>query len=214
MSDTRPAANWYFDFISPFSYLQLAKVPAWRDRLDITPVPIAFGAVLNHTGSVGPAEIRGRREFTYRLVQWQAERAGLALRFPPAHPFNPLAALRLCVAAGSSWASVEAIFSHLWRDGRSGTNAEELAAVGAALGIPDVAAAIGDAGVKAALHANTGQALAAGVFGVPTLQIGDELFWGNDASAMVDAYLADPTCFSGAEYQRIAHLPVGIERRR
>ena len=43
----------------------------------------------------------GKREFTYRFVQWQAERAGVTLRFPPAHPFNPLAALRLCIAAGS-----------------------------------------------------------------------------------------------------------------
>jgi len=214
MPNARPAASWYFDFISPFSYLQLAKVGTWRERLDITPVPIAFGAVLNHVGSIGPAETRGKREFTYRLVQWQADHAGIALRFPPEHPFNPLAALRLCVAAGSTWASVEAIFCHVWRDGRAGTNAAELAAVGAALGIGDVAAAIGYAGVKAALHANTGRALAAGVFGVPTLQIGAELFWGNDASAMVDAYLADPACFSGAEYQRIARLPVGVERRR
>ncbi len=52
-------AEWFFDFISPFSYLQLDKVHAWRQRLDITPVPIAFGAVLNHTGTLGPAEVPG-----------------------------------------------------------------------------------------------------------------------------------------------------------
>ena len=58
-----------------------------------------------------------------------------SLRFPPAHPFNPLAALRLCIAAGTHWEAIEAIFNHLWRDGRSGTDAAELTDVGRALGI-------------------------------------------------------------------------------
>jgi len=213
-SADRQPASWYFDFVSPFSYLQLAKVRLWREQLDITPLPIVFGVVLNQVGSIGPAETRGKREFTYRLVQWQAERAGIVLRFPPAHPFNPLAALRLCIAAGSSWESVEAIFAHFWRDGRAGTTAAELAETGRALGIGDVGAMIEAGEVKAALRANTERALAAGVFGVPTLQIGSDLFWGNDASAMVEEYLADPSRFAGDEYRRIAQLPVGVERRR
>src|SRR5512141_1498660 len=118
-------ATWYFDFISPFSYLQLERVRQWRSRFEITPVPVAFGAILNQLGSIGPAEIPGKREFTYRIAQWQAERAGVTLRFPPAHPFNPLAALRLCIAAGSGWPAVEASFAHLWRYGRAGTNATD-----------------------------------------------------------------------------------------
>ena len=60
----KPFARWYFDFVSPFSYLQLAKALEWRSRLDIAPVPIAFGAVLKHHGQLGPAEIPGKREFT------------------------------------------------------------------------------------------------------------------------------------------------------
>ena len=44
-------------------------------RLQITPVPIAFGAVLNHTGTLGPAEVPGKREHMYRHMLWQAERA-------------------------------------------------------------------------------------------------------------------------------------------
>lgn len=207
-------AHWYFDFISPFSYLQLGQVRAWRKRLDITPVPVAFGAVLKHHGQLGPAEIRGKREFTYRFVQWQAERAGTALRFPPAHPFNPLTALRLCIAAGSTWESVEAIFRHIWRDGKAGANAAELADAGRAIGIADVESATNLPAVKAQLRANTESAIAAGVFGVPTLHVGDQLFWGNDASPLIDAWLANPDLFASPEYQRIASLPVGIERPR
>jgi 2-hydroxychromene-2-carboxylate isomerase len=207
-------AHWYFDFISPFSYLQLHKVQQWRQRIEITPVPVAFGAVLKHHGNIGPAEIPAKREFTYRFVLWQAESLRIPLRFPPAHPFNPLAALRLCIAAGTSWESVEAIFNHLWRDGRAGTNAAELADVGRALGIADVENATNSTEVKSRLRANTEAAIAAGVFGVPTLAIGGERFWGNDASAMIEDWLAHPDRFAGAEYARIATLPVGVERSR
>lgn len=207
-------ALWYFDFVSPFSYLQLAKVLAWRERLEITPVPIAFGAVLKHHGQLGPAEIPGKREFTYRFVQWQAQQAGTTLRFPPQHPFNPLAALRLCVAAGTTWNAIEAIFNHLWRDGKPGATAAELAEAGRTLGIGDAESAINNADVKNALRANTDAAIAAGVFGVPTLRIGDELFWGNDATPMIEDWLAHPQRFGSDEYQRIAALPFGVARRR
>jgi len=207
-------AQWYFDFISPFSYLQLGKVLGWRSRLDITPVPVAFGAILKHHGNVGPAEIAGKREFTYRFVQWQAEHAQVPLRFPPAHPFNPLAALRLCIAAGASWDSVQAIFAHIWREGRAATSAADLADVAHALGIEAAEDAINAAAVKTQLRTNTEDAIAAGVFGVPTLRADGESFWGNDASAMIEDWLAHPRRFDSPEYRRIATLPVGIERTR
>jgi 2-hydroxychromene-2-carboxylate isomerase len=206
-------ARWYFDFISPFAYLQLPKMLALRERIAIEPVPIVFGAVLAQHGQVGPAEIPGKREFTYRFVQWQADRTGVPLRFPPAHPFNSLAALRLCIAMGTDWDAVTAIFAHIWRDGGS-TGATDLQGVAQASGIVDVVAATAQDNVKARLHANTAAALATGVFGVPTLALGDELYWGNDASAMIEDRLAEPALFDGAEYRRLATLPIGVERVR
>jgi 2-hydroxychromene-2-carboxylate isomerase len=207
-------AEWFFDFISPFSYLQLDRVHEWRHRLEITPVPIAFGAVLNHTGTLGPAEVPGKREHMYRHIQWQAERAGITLKFPPAHPFNPLVALRLCIAAGSTWESVDAIFRHIWRDGRAVATADDVAGLAASLGVHDVEKAVSDPTVKTQLRTNTDEAIAAGVFGVPTLRAGAELFWGNDASAMVEEWLDDPQRFASEEYDRLRNLPLGVERRR
>jgi 2-hydroxychromene-2-carboxylate isomerase len=206
--------RWYFDFISPFAYLQLPRILELRERIDIVPVPIVFGAILSHRGQLGPAEIAGKRAFTYRFVQWQADRAGIPLRFPPAHPFNPLAALRLCVAAGSSWNAVARIFDHLWRDGASGVDAAELAGVAQGLGVPDAAAAIATGTITDALRTNTGRALAAGVFGVPTLAADGELFWGHDATPMFEAWLDDPALFRSAAYERVAALPVGTQRPR
>jgi 2-hydroxychromene-2-carboxylate isomerase len=207
-------ADWYFDFISPFSYLQLGRIAALRARIEITPVPIVFGAILKHHGQLGPAEIRGKREFTYRFAQWTAERERIPLRFPPAHPFNPIAALRLAIAAGTTWPAIAAIFEHIWKDGRAGDEAEQLADVGRALGIEDVAAAIARDDVKTALRTNTESAIAAGVFGVPTLRIGGELFWGNDATALIEDWLDEPARFDAPEYRRIASLPRAIERKR
>jgi 2-hydroxychromene-2-carboxylate isomerase len=211
---TSPPAHWYFDFISPFSYLQLARVQAWRSRIDIVPVPIVFGAVLKHHGQLGPAEIPSKREFTYRFVQWQARHAGQSLLFPPAHPFNPLAALRLCIAAGGDWDAVAAIFEHIWRDGRSAADADDLIDVGHTLGIAAVATAIDAPEVKTRLRANTDAAIAASVFGVPTLRIGDELWWGNDASDMIEERMAAGPAAVDAEAARVAALPYGVERRR
>jgi len=207
-------ASWYFDFISPFAYLQLRKVMAWRERLQIVPVPVAFGAILKHHGNIGPAEIAGKREWTYRFVLWQAEQSGIPLRFPPAHPFNPLAALRLCIAAGTTWDAVQAIYDHIWARGEAGTTPAELADAGRALGIDNVENATNAPEVKTQLRTNTDAAIGAGVFGVPTLRVGSELFWGNDASPMIEQWMDDPQRFSAAEYRRIETLPIGIERTR
>ncbi len=212
--NSKPAAIWYFDVLSPFAYLQLPAMLALQEKLEITPQPILFGVILRAPGQLGPAEIPGKREFTYRHVQWQADRAGITLRFPPSHPFNPTTALRLIVAAGSTWPAVTAVFDHLWRDGRDGDSADSLAAVGEVLGIADVAAATSATAIKLRLREHTDEALRQGVFGVPTLRIDDQLFWGNDATAMIEDWLADPTWFEHGEYNRIAALPVSITRQR
>lgn len=206
--------QWYFDFISPFAWLQLPKVVALRERTTVEPVPILFAAVLDTLGQLGPAEIPGKRDFTYRFVRWQAEQQGLPLRFPPAHPFNPLSALRLCIAAGTGWDAIERIFAHIWEHGRAADSVDALRGVAATFGIDDIDAALAADGVKQRLRANTEQALGHGVFGVPTLRMGEQLFWGNDATAMALDYLDDPRRFDGDEYRRIAALPQAVQRRR
>lgn len=205
-------ADWYFDFISPFAYLQWPKVRALSARIDIAFRPILFAGLLQHHGHKGPAEIPGKREFTYRFVQWQAHREGLALRFPPAHPFNPLAALRLCIAAGSGADAIDAIFAHLWREGRAGDSPAALRDVASGLGIEDIDGALAQPEVKAMLRANFEAALAAGVFGVPSLVAGGEVFWGNDATPMFEQWLDDPAVFDTESMRALRVLPEGVRR--
>lgn len=204
------AHRWYFDFISPFAYLQWQKLRPLLDEHAIRPVPILFAAVLDALGQRGPAEIPGKRTFTYRHVLWQAREAGVPLRFPPAHPFNPLHALRLCIATNSSPEAIDAIFTRIWGEGAPGDSPDMLAELAARLGTS--ADALAAPAVKAALRANTEQAIAAGVFGVPTLALGKSLFWGNDAHAFAVAVLRDPALLDEAEMRRLAELPVGVQR--
>jgi 2-hydroxychromene-2-carboxylate isomerase len=209
MHDDAPL-RWYFDVISPFAALQWPKVKALAARRDVVLVPVLLAAVLAARGQKGPAEIPGKREFTYRHVLWQAREAGVPLEFPPAHPFNPVTALRLCIAGGCTVAVVDAVFDWIWVQGRAGDNSDALQPLLQQLGIG--ADAVADPAVKNALRANTDAALAAGVFGVPTLQVGDALFWGNDAHAFALAVLDDPALLDDPQMRRIANLPIAASR--
>lgn len=210
MNETTPL-RWYFDVVSPFAWLQWPKVQALAVTRAVTPVPVLLAAILAARGQKGPAEIPGKREFTYRHVLWQARRDGVPLRFPPAHPFNPVSALRTIIAAGATLEAVDAVLGRIWRDGEAGDSVETLAPLLARLGLtPD---AITAEPVKQALRANTDGALDAGVWGVPTLQVGEALFWGNDATDFALATLDDPVLLREAEMARVAGLPVGAMRR-
>lgn len=205
-------AAWYFDFISPFAYLQWQHLKPLRGRLALEPRPILFAALLDHWGQKGPAEIPAKRTFTYQFVQWRATRAGVRFKFPPAHPFNPLAALRLCIALGSTPDAIDAIFAAIWAEGRSASSAAELAALAARFGIADAAAAVADPAVKAQLRANTEQAIADNVYGVPTVLLDGHAFWGDDATPMLEEYLAGADPFADPEMRRLAELPQAASR--
>ena len=207
-----PSADWYFDFVSPFSYLQCEQLPTLERSVRIRYRPVLFAGLLKAHGHKGPAEIAAKRRFTYRFVIWQAAKLGIALKFPAVHPFNPLPLLRLAIAADCEPSAVRRIFRFVWRDGRLGDLPIEWAELMSELDVPDAAARIASPEVKDALRKNTDDAIARGVFGVPTLAIGDELFWGVDATAMAADFVAQGCKFSDPEMARVAALPAGVER--
>jgi 2-hydroxychromene-2-carboxylate isomerase len=206
--------SWYFDFISPYAYLQCVRFPALPPGFEVRPTPVLFGALLDHAGTLGPAEIPAKREFTYRQALWLGQKHGVALRLPARHPFNPLPALRLAVALGAQVDTVRHIFDFIWGEGRDPSDPAEFSALAAELGVADAEARIADPAVKSRLKTNTEQAIAAGVWGVPTFALDGLCFWGFDAGDMLLDYLADPARFSAGDFARVATLPVGIERNR
>jgi 2-hydroxychromene-2-carboxylate isomerase len=177
--------------------------------------PILFGAVLNHHGPMGPAEIPGKREWTYRQVVWQAKQMGVQLDMPLAHPFNPLSLLRLAVACSDDGAPnryvCETIFRHVWQGGHAADDVNRFAALLAGLAPKRD---MQEAEVKNQLKNNTEQAITKGVFGVPTFLVGDKLFWGLDALPMLRDYLMQDDFFeNGGKWDLASHVKLGIKRK-
>ena len=139
-------AQWYFDLISPFSYLHYHRLRPLRERLQIQPVPVLFAGLLKHWGTKGPAEVPPKRLHTYQYCVWAASRQGLPFRMPPRHPFNPLAAQRLLVALGATHQVVEEAFRFVYGEGRDPEH--EFAALAERLEAPDPAALVAAPAVK------------------------------------------------------------------
>ena len=205
-------AIWYFDVISPYAYLHLTRFGELPGDLGIVYKPVLFAGLLNHWGQKGPAEIASKRRWTYRSCQFWADSHGVPLRFPAAHPFNPLHYQRLILACGSTPDAVRRVFDHLWTTGGDPADEKGFAALARSLGVHDPAV-IGSAGIKDALRRNTEEAAAAGVFGVPTFVVDGEAFWGNDSVDFFKAWLADPAIVASAEMRRIDALPVAAARK-
>lgn len=212
VTNRMPRLTWYFDFISPFSYLQLCRFGELPADAEVGYVPVLFAGLLGHWGQKGPAEIAPKRAFTYQYLQWYAEKHGIPFRMPPAHPFNPLKALRLCVALGSTPEVVQNIFEFIWTQGRT-LEGNDWSSLCNRLEVSDPDAIIGVQAVKDTLKQNTEAAAARGVFGVPTFEVDGRLFWGMDATEMLIDYLERPDAFESEEVKRVRNLPVGVARK-
>lgn len=202
------------DFISPYAYLAFEQLPKALIGLsyEVEYQPVLLGALLRHHGQLGPAEIPGKREWTYRQVLWLAHQRGVELQLPATHPFNPLALLRLALACGAPEQPnryvCEALFRHVWQGGLEAADPARLQALTQQL---TPASPPDSDEVKARLKANTFDAIAQGVFGVPTFEVDGKLFWGLDALPMLQAYLAGDAWFKGA-WDAAAAIPVGMRR--
>ena len=187
-----PLIDWYFDFISPYAYLQWHRLRREAPQLAITPKPVLFAGLLSHWDNKGPVEIPPKRSWTYAHCLWLARRYDIPMQLPAAHPFNPLPLLRLSLALGATEDVVDRLFGYVWRDGR----------------LPS------DEGVKDTLHRNCAEAIEAGVFGVPTAVVDGELFWGVDATDMLLGYVAEDPFFRSEAYALAHDLPAAAHRKK
>ncbi len=185
--------DWYFDYISPYPYLQLARFDDLPRDLVVKPRPVLFAGLLNHWGHKGPAEIPAKALQTYCYTHWLAEKRNLPFAGPPRHPFNPLSLLRLTLSVGATLDVVRTVYAHVWGAGNDGQSTKSLQALAEKLGVADFRSAISDAKIKAELKANTDEAIARGVYGVPTVATTDHLFWGDDATPMFIEFLDNPS---------------------
>jgi 2-hydroxychromene-2-carboxylate isomerase len=225
MNATKPTASkltWYFDFISPYAYLQSEQLDQFQ-AIDGEPLPalelkpILFAGLLKHWGQLGPAEIVPKRQWTFEQVVWQAHQHQIPITMPPAHPFNPLPFLRLAIACECSRHAVREIFRFIWVKGYAFENQQAFDALLASLN--KTRADLEIARVKERLKLNTEQAIGDSIFGVPTLLVqaagrDAQRFWGFDSSAMALSYLKGDPFWSSQALAQAQALPDGLQRKR
>lgn len=213
--------RYYLDFISPYAYLGWPQARALAERrgMALQPVPVLFAAMLDHYGHKGPAEIEPKRVYTWKHVTRLAHDLGVPLRPPPAHPFNPLLALRVASLPQPEEQRarvVDLLYALVWVSGEGVTDPAVVVRALDGAGLPG-AAMVEEAGTPAAkerVRQQTEDAIARGVFGVPSFEVEStgEIFWGQDSLPHVERHLAGEDPVTAEWMQQWAGLPKGAVR--
>ena len=178
-------AALYFDFNSPYAYLAAERIDGMI--ADVERRPIAFPILLHRLGRLEEALARDPSPMIEEVSGRMAERGLPDFNPPPGWPFEAwsLVPLRAALVAADA-GRVREFCAEAWRlmfvEGRSLTELGTVldAARDAGLDPAEVEAGVGRQEIKDRLKSNTEEAHARGVTGIPTVAIGDELFWGDD----------------------------------
>jgi 2-hydroxychromene-2-carboxylate isomerase len=186
--------EFFYDFVSPYSYLASTRVEAIAARTGATLRwrPFLLGGVFKATGNHAPIENPAKgKQMWLDLDRW-ARRLGVPFRRPEPFPFSSILALRTALAAEAAGTLVpytHAVYRAAWADGRDLTSPEVLAAVASGAGLDGPALVAAAPGYKEALVRQTQEAVERGAFGAPACFVGDQLFTGNDRLDFVEEAL-------------------------
>jgi 2-hydroxychromene-2-carboxylate isomerase len=211
-----------FDYISSNAYLAWTQLPRLAERYgyEVEPIPILFAGLLEAYGQLGPAEVPAKALWMARNTLRKAALLDVPLNRPAFHPFKPLLALRvssLPLATPERFAVIDALFQAVWVRGLHVAEAEVVARVADEIGLRgvDLVAAAERPESKARLRAQTDAAIARGVFGVPSMEVGNEVFWGYDDFPYLELCLAGKDPLRPAEWEKwFAPVVPSAMRRR
>ncbi len=189
--------DFYFDVGSPTAFLAYKRLQQLQQQYDLSvnAIPILLGGIFKATGNTSPVAIpaKGKYMLEHDLPRF-ARRYGIELIFNPYFPINTLALMRGAVAAqqlGVYETYLEAVFCGIWQSalnlGDTDVVQQHLTAAG--LDVAEIFNGTQDPQNKQRLIDNTEQAVARGVFGVPTLFIGDDMYFGQDRLDFVEECL-------------------------
>lgn len=188
--------TFLYDFNSSYAYLASARVdtvlpepPRWQ--------PVAFGAMIVELGKV-PWSLKPEREEKIRECEQRARDYGLPeLRWPEGWPKDcysllPLRAALVAEEHGKLREFSHAAFRRFFADGVALGEIDTVVAVAEGVGLDGdaIRAGVQRPEIKQRLRDATAEVLAAGVTGVPTIVIGEQLFWGDDRLEDAAAALA------------------------
>jgi 2-hydroxychromene-2-carboxylate isomerase len=206
-------AVWFFDFISPYAYIQSKRLEYLQSFLDIELIPVLFAGLLNHFGQLGPAEIKFKRQHTFRQCLFITDQKGIKFKLPAHHPFNPLFPLRLCILKDNSFEAVTRIFDFIWSTGKNIDDPCSQKYLLNQLEISDITLLSSD-NIKQKLKGNTSIAIQKGIFGVPSFYVDDEIFWGQDSEELLLSYIKNSQNTKKSYFNPVDLFPESNIKRR
>ncbi|RON16384.1 2-hydroxychromene-2-carboxylate isomerase [Pseudomonas frederiksbergensis] len=181
--------EFFFDLGSPATYLAYTQLPKICKQTDSQLIyrPMLLGGVFKATGNASPITVPAKGRYMFQDLDRYAERYGVQLKFNPHFPINTLMLMRAVMGmqlrhSERFQAFIDCLFHALWVEGCSLDDPATVVAVLTQNGFDpnEVLALTADEDVKAALKKNTEEAVQRGVFGAPSMFVGDQLFFGQD----------------------------------
>ncbi len=197
MNTRSGAIRFHFDYISSNAYLAWAQIHdlAARHGRALEPVPVLFAGLLEAHGQLGPAEVAPKALWMVKNNLRKAAVLGVPLHPPAHHPWNPLLSLRvssLPMPEETRHRLIDGLFRAAWVNGLHISEPDVVARIANDAGLEGRTAvdAAQQPEAKERLRRQTEDAVAEGVFGVPTMIVDGELFWGYDDFPWFERFLA------------------------
>ena len=192
------AVEFFFDIGSPTAYLAWTQLPALCAKAGARLIyrPMLLGGVFQATGNASPAAVPAKGRYMNADMARHAKAYGVPLAMNPHFPINTLTLMRGAAGVQLRLPArfddyLRGVFKAMWVEGLN-MNDPAVAAkalMAAGFDLAEVMALTADAEVKAVLRATTEEAVARGVFGAPTMFVGDAMFFGQDRLEFVRAAL-------------------------
>jgi 2-hydroxychromene-2-carboxylate isomerase len=188
-SAPKKQVEFFFDFGSPTSYLAYTQLPkiARECGAEIVWRPMLLGGVFKATGNQSPVTIAPKGRWMWGDMDRWARRYGVPLVVNPSFPVNTLTLMRGATGLqmrqpGQFLRYVDVIYRAMWEEPYNLADPDVLGATLQKAGFDAAAfaAMVGDPEVKAKLIATTDEAVKRGVFGAPTMFVGEHMFFGQD----------------------------------
>ncbi len=189
--------EFYFDFGSPNTYLAHTQMSGIAERTgaEIVYRPMLLGGVFKATENVSPAFHPLKEAYMLADLPRCAKRWGVPFAMNPHFPINTLHLMRGAVALRDDDkfpAYADTVFRAIWAEEKDMGDPAVVAEVLGGVGIDarDFVARISEDEIKQGLIAATEAAVGRGIFGAPTMFVGDGMFFGQDRLDYVEAALA------------------------
>ncbi len=210
--------DFYFDPISPYAWLASTALPKIEQDRNVRFrfVPVLFAGLLNHHGQKGPAEVEAKRRYVIRDAMRIASKLKINFSGPPSHPFNPLKALRSCLAVPeekrAQFASL--LMKAAWEKGEDLTLDQTILSVARECQLEGnfLLQQTQNPEVKKQLIENTQQAIDQGIFGVPSFLVEGQIFWGYDRLDLLGDYLDQKIHVDESKFDQIIARPSSAKR--